>query len=318
MSENTNTNIGKKIVFNQSTIRAILPVIGLVVVFLLFTILTGGKLIGSLPLALSKVYVTMIASVGVFFIMTMGGLDFSQGSILGISSIVICALSKYNIPLAIIAGILTGALIGAINGYFYVFRKIKSFIVTICTMFLLRGIIKYLTSDAPVAASMDFINLDSTALKLTVTVVVLAIGFIVFTYTKFGTYLKAIGAGEKAAMFAGIKTDKMKFWIYVLAGAITGLAAFISTVKIGSVTSSGGNQLETQILIALVLGGMPISGGAKVRFINVIVGSILYTILESGLIMIGLTTQSMQLVEGIVFLVFVAIFADRQSLQVIK
>ncbi|MCR4923864.1 MAG: ABC transporter permease [Lachnospiraceae bacterium] len=308
----------RKINIKAQTIRAILPVLGLVVIFVLFNVLTKGGLIKSLPLALSKVYVTMIASVGVFFIMTMGGLDFSQGSILGMASIVMCALSKYNIPLAIVAGILTGALLGAINGYFYVYRKIKSFIVTICTMFLLRGIIKYLTSTSPIAASMDYINLDSTALKVSVTVIVLIIGFIAFTYTKFGTHLKAIGAGEKAAMFAGIKTDRMKFWIYVLAGAITGVAAFVSTIKNGSVTSSGGNQLETQILIALVLGGMPISGGAKVRFINVIVGSVLYTILESGLIMMGLTTQFMQLVEGIVFLVFVAIFADRQSIQVIK
>ncbi len=100
------------------------------------------------------------------------------------------------------------------------------------------------------------------------------IGFIAFRYTKFGTYLKAIGAGEKAAMFSGIRTDRMKFLMYVLAGALTGFAAFINVIKVGSVTSSGGNQLETQILIALVLGGMPISGGAKVRFENIVVGSL--------------------------------------------
>ena len=250
--------------------------------------------------------------------MTMGGLDFSQGSILGISSIVVCLVSKYSIPLAILAGIASGALIGAINGYFYVFRKIKSFIVTICTMFLFRGFIKYLTTNAPVAGSAKLINYDSTAFKVICTVVVLAIGFVVFRFTKFGTYLKAIGAGEKAAMFSGIRTDKMKFLIYVLAGAITGFAAFVNVIKVGSVTSSGGNQLETQILIALVLGGMPISGGAKVRFENIIVGSLLYVVLNSGLTMMGFTTQMMQLIQGVVFLIFVAVFADRESIQVIK
>ena len=131
-------------------------------------------------------------------------------------------------------------------------------------------------------------------------------------------YLRAIGAGEKAAKFAGIRTDRMKFLIYMLAGAITGFAAFINVIKVGSVTASGGNQLETQILIALVLGGMPISGGAKARFQNVIIGSLLYIVLNSGLTMMGLTTQTMQLIQGIIFLVFVALFADRQSLQVIK
>ena len=99
----------------------------------------------------SNAAVTMIAATGVFFIMTMGGLDFSQGSILGMASIVVCMVSKVApVPVAVLAGIATGAGIGAINGFFYVNRKIKSFIVTICTMFLFRGIIKYLTSDADI------------------------------------------------------------------------------------------------------------------------------------------------------------------------
>lgn len=299
-------------------LRRMLPIAGLVVIFVLFNILTGGRMISNMNLVLSQVYVTMIASMGVFFIMSMGGLDFSQGSILGISSIVVCTLSKTNIVLAIIGGIVAGAAIGAINGYFYVNRKIKSFIVTICTMFLFRGIIKYLTTNAPVAGSAMLINYDTVELKLICTVVVLIIGFVLFRYTKFGMYLKAIGAGEKAAKFVGIRTDRMKFLIYVLAGAITGFAAFINVIKVGSVTSSGGNQLETQILIALVLGGMPISGGAKVRFENIIVGSLLYIVLNSGLTMMGVSTQMLQLVEGVIFLVFVAVFADRKSLQVIK
>ncbi len=302
----------------MSMIRAILPVVGLVLVFLLFNTLTGGRMTMNMSLVLSQVYVIMIASMGVFFIMTMGGLDFSQGSILGISSIIVCYLSQYGILIAILGGIAAGALIGMINAYFYVYRKIKSFIVTICTMFLFRGFIKYLTTNAPVSGSAKLIFYDTTALKLTCTLIILVVGFVAFRYTRFGTDLRAIGAGEKAAMFAGIRTDRMKFWVYTLSGAITGFAAFINVIKVGSVTSSGGNQLETQILIALVLGGMPISGGAKVRFENIIVGSLLYIVLNSGLTMMGFSTQMLQLIEGIVFLVFVAIFADRESLSVIK
>ncbi len=299
-------------------IRSLLPVIGLVVVCLLFNILTKGGMWSSRKLILNQVYVVLISATGVFFIMTMGGLDFSQGSILGIASIVVCVLSKTNIALAVVGGIITGAVIGAVNGYFYVNRKIKSFIVTICTMFLFRGVIKYLASNSPVAASMQVYDYDTTPIKLGITVAVLAIGFVAFRFTKFGINLKAIGAGEKAVKFAGLRTDRMKFLIYVLAGAITGLAAFVNIVKNGSATANVGNQLETQILIALVLGGMPISGGAKVRFENIIVGSLLYIVLNNGLIMMGLTTQAMQLIQGVVFLIFVAIFADRENLSVIK
>jgi ribose transport system permease protein len=302
----------------MSLIRAALPIVGLVVVFLVFNILTGGGLWESRSLVLNQVYVTMISATGVFFIMTMGGLDFSQGSILGIASIVVCLLSGVNMGLAVVGGIVAGAAIGAINGFFYVNRKIKSFIVTICTMFLFRGFIKYMASNSPVAANMKVYDYDTAAIKLGLTLAVLIIGYVAFRYTKFGVYLKAIGAGEKAAKFAGIRTDRMKFLIYVLAGAITGLAAFVNIAKNGSATANVGNQLETQILIALVLGGMPISGGAKVRFENVVVGALLYTVLNNGLTMMGLTTQAMQLIQGVVFLIFVAIFADRESLSVIK
>lgn len=68
----------------MAMLRRILPIVGLIVVFILFNALTGGRMISSMNLVLSQVYVTMISAMGVFFIMTMGGLDFSQGSILGL------------------------------------------------------------------------------------------------------------------------------------------------------------------------------------------------------------------------------------------
>ena len=317
MAEKTKASELKKR-FYMALIRSLLPIAGLIVVFLIFNSLTKGRMVQKFSMAMTQIYVTMIASTGVFFVMTMGGLDFSQGSILGMASIVVCMVSKKSIPLAVAAGIATGAAIGAINGFFYVNRKIKSFIVTICTMFLFRGIIKYLTSNAPVSGSAKLIMMNNDRMKLTCMLIVVVLGFVAFHFTRFGVDLRAIGAGEKAAKFAGIRTDRMKFLVYVLAGAITGFAAFINCIKVGSVTASGGNQVETQILIALVLGGMPISGGAKARFINVIVGSALYVVLSSGLNMVGLSTQTQQLIQGVVFLVFVAVFADRESLRVIK
>ena len=95
-----------KKISKMSMIRALLPIAGLIIIFLLFNVLTNFRMIGNLPLVLSQVYVTMIAATGVFFIMTMGGLDFSQGSILGIASIVVCMLSKTSIPLAIVLAVL--------------------------------------------------------------------------------------------------------------------------------------------------------------------------------------------------------------------
>ncbi|MCR4909141.1 MAG: ABC transporter permease [Lachnospiraceae bacterium] len=314
------TNALKRAVL-ASRIRAILPVIGLVAISLIFNILSAGKLLApsNIKLLMSQVYVTMIAATGVFFIMTMGGLDFSQGSILGVAALVFCFLSKYNVPIAILGGILAGACIGAVNGFFYVKRKVKSFVVTICTMFLFRGAIEFATTNAPVQGDIvKTVALNNDRLKITITLIVLVVAFFFFRFTKFGKYLKAIGAGEKAAAFSGVETDKMKFWVYVLSGAITGLAAFINVIKVGSVTANSGSQLETRIMIALVIGGMPISGGSKVRFENVVVGSLLYIILSAGLVALGLTPAMQQLIEGVVFLIVVAITSDRNSVQVVK
>ena len=89
-----------KKVSKMSLIRSLLPIVGLVVIFLLFNFLTDFRMMGNMSLVLSQVYVTMISAMGVFFIMTMGGLDFSQGSMLGVASIVVCYLSHYNMVLA--------------------------------------------------------------------------------------------------------------------------------------------------------------------------------------------------------------------------
>ena len=301
-------------------VKAFLPLLGLIIIITAFALLTEGKIVSakSIRLILSQVYPLMIASTGVFLVMTLGSLDFSQGSILGISSIVVSALSFYNIPLAILGGIVTGAIIGMLNGFFHVRFRIPSFIVTICSMYLFRGLCAYLTTNAPVAATPTITALNQDWIKLSITGIVLLVAFILFRFTKLGIELKAIGAGEKAAKYSGVRTDRMKMLMFIAAGAITGIAAFVNVVKVGSITSTAGNQFETQILIALVLGGLPISGGAKVRFSNIMIGTLISLILGNGLVMLGLDTAMQQLIKGLIFLAVVALTIDRKSLRVIK
>ncbi|MCR4842361.1 MAG: ABC transporter permease, partial [Eubacterium sp.] len=134
---------GQKVPFlDRPIVRTVMPFLGFLIICVLFYFLTEGRIfaLANIKLLLSQSYMLMIASAGVFLVMTMGGLDFSQGSMLGVSSIVICYLSHYNIVLAVLGGVVTGGLIGFINGYFNVKRKITSFIVTICNMYLFRGV----------------------------------------------------------------------------------------------------------------------------------------------------------------------------------
>ena len=305
---------------SSDTFKGMLPFIGLVVIVVAMNILTDGKILTPkrLRLLMSQVYYPMIVATGVFFVMTLGSIDFTEGSTLGLASIVISKLSFISIPLAILGGILTGAFIGAINGFFHVKFKLQSFIITICTMYLFRGVCAYLTTETAVPASAAIKALDQNWLKISVTVAVLLVAWFLFRFTRIGNDIKAVGSGETAARFSGVRTDRVKFLVFVAAGALTGLAAFVNVVKVGSITSTAGNQLETQILISLVLGGLPITGGAKVRFSNIIVGTLMYTVLNNGLVMLGYESQTQQLIKGIIFLLFVALTIDRKALKVIK
>ena len=296
------------------------PLFGFVGIILLFSILTGGKIVQpkNLSLMLSQVFVLMTCCSGVFLIMTVGGLDFSQGSVLGLSSIIFCWVSMYSIPLAVIASVAAGALMGAFNGFFHVKFKIASFIVTMCSQYFFRGLCKYITTAGPVPASYNVLSLDQTWFKFLLMGIVLIVVFIIWHFTRVGPDLRAIGAGETAARFSGCRPDFKKFMVYVSAGAITGFASFINVVHVGAITGTAGRQLETQILIALVLGGMPISGGAKARFSNIILGTLTYCVLEKSLPMVFPVAATQQLVKGIIFLIVVALTIDHESLKVIK
>lgn len=317
-----NENYGKKIraIFDNPLVMNLMPLIGFLIVLVVFTILTKGKIIQptNINLILGQVYVLMIAATGVFMIMTVGGIDFSQGSILGFSSIIISWVSHYNIVLAVICGILGGAVMGAVNGFFHVRFRIASFIVTICTMYLFRGLCEYITTTGPVAASVGVVALNKTWLKMLLTLIVLAIGFFTFTFTRIGFDLKAIGASENAARFSGSRPAFSKFMVFVTAGALTGFASFLNVMRVGSITGTAGTQMETQILIALVLGGMPINGGSKARFTNIIIGVLTYSVLQTSLPMVFTQSATQQLVQGIIFLIVVALTMDRKNIRVIK
>ncbi len=315
-----NKKSGIKAFLKSDRFKALLPFIGLIIIVVVMNILTDGKILTPkrIRLLLSQVYYPAIVATGVFFIMTLGSIDFTEGSTLGVASIVVSMLSFKSIPLAIIGGILTGAAIGAINGFFHVKFKLPSFIVTICTMYLFRGVCAYMTTETAVPASSAIKAMDNNTLKISITVAVLAIAWFLFAFTRIGNDVKAVGSGETAARFSGVRVDLVKFMVFVAAGALTGLAAFVNVIKVGSITATAGNQLETQILISLVLGGLPITGGAKVRFSNVIVGTLMYTVLNNGLVMMGYESAMQQLIKGVIFLIFVALTIDRKALKVIK
>lgn len=135
----------------RSIVRTILPIAGFVIICVLFAILTDGKLFKpkNISLLLSQSYMLLISSIGVFMVMTMAVLISHRDPCLA-SAQSLCAICHITISiLAVIGGVVTGGLIGLMNGYFNVKRKITSFIVTICSMYLFRGVCAYATTNSP-------------------------------------------------------------------------------------------------------------------------------------------------------------------------
>lgn len=320
MEQSSNKRENKIKLTQTAFFQNFMPFIGLLTMMLLFGLITGFRSLSAhnLKLILEQSYVWLICATGVFFIMTMGGLDFSQGSAIGVASIVVATVAESSLILGIVLGIVVGAVIGAVNGVLHVKAKIGSFIVTICTMLIFRGVCAFLTTEAPVSAPIYMLGLNKWYICVPMVLVVVALGLFAFTQTKFGRNIRAIGAGETAARFSGIKVEKTKFLVFVLAGALAGFAATINTIRVGSITASAGSLLETNLMIALVLGGMPVSGGSKTKFSSVIAGVFMLAVLNNGLVMLQIDPNIQQLIKGIVFLTIVALTMDRKSAVVIK
>lgn len=301
-------------------LKSSIPYLGLLFVVALFALLTGGNTLqlNNLRLIAEQSLTILISASGVIFVMAMGSLDFSQGSLLAISCYVAAWLSNISFVLAAAGAVAVGAAIGSLNGFLNARLKVQSFIATICTMFIFRGLAAFLTTNTAPKIPFSIYSLDRFSGKITVVAVLLIAGFVVFRCTKFGRYVRMIGAGEVAAEYSGVRVPRVKIAAYTVAGAMAGVAGVFSLIRTGSVTATTGNLLETDVMIALVLGGLSVAGGAKSRFSAVLIGSILLAFLGNGLVQIGAEPIIQQLVKGIVFLITIIVTTDRKAATVNK
>lgn len=302
------------------TLQNNIPLVGLAAVLLLFAIITKGKSLGpaNLLLIFQQSLVLLICSTGVFFVMTMGGLDFSQGAIIGVASIAFIVAGQQHLFLGILAGCAVGLGIGLINGVIHVKGKVGSFIVTICSMLAFRGVCALLTTKAPYSAPTYIYLINSWTIYLPIVIGVLAVGWIISSGTKLGRQIRAIGSGEVAARYSGIKVGRIKMFAFAFAGLLAGLAATVNVFRVGSITASAGALTETNVMIALVLGGLPVTGGAKTSFLSVLSGVFILSILNNGLALMQIEPNVQQFIRGIIFLAIVAITTDRKSTGIIK
>lgn len=301
-------------------IRELIPFVSLLLVILFFQIITDGTLLSfrNLKLILNQSFVLIIGTVSCSFIVAQGDVDFSMGSMVGITAVCAAWISQVNTMLALPAAMLIGLFFGVVNGVLFVKFRIPSFVVTLSMLLILRGLTIFISGGGSVSVPFSLYALDNSALKFVVVILIVGAAAFAFQYTKAGKWSRAIGSGVTAAYQSGVPVNKMRIAGYGLSAMMCGLCGFFNMVRAGSAATNTGNFFETDVLIALVLGGMPLSGGSASKIRCAVIGSLTLAILVNGFACWNINEKLQQGIKGIIFLVAVWLTFDKKNTQLIK
>jgi rhamnose transport system permease protein len=263
-------------------------------------------LLDLLPIALVALPMT--------FIIVTGEIDLSVASTLGLTSAVMGSLwdAGLSIETIIPLCILLGAVLGAVNGFFITVLKLPALAVTIGTLALYRGLAFVVLGDGAVADfPRDYTSWvtgtigDGPIPNVLIPLIVVAALFgRVLHATPVGRSVFAAGAGEQAARFAGIRTGRLKFWLYVVSGAVAGVAGVLWTLRYSSARADNGFGLELAVVAAVLLGGVSIFGG-KGTLPGVLAGVVLLASLQNALRLQDVSNEALNIVTGVLLIVSV-------------
>ena len=265
----------------------------------------------------SRLPALSVIAAGMTLVIIAGGIDLSVGSVMALAGAVLgVAIVQWGWPLAaaIPVAILTGALAGLGTGLLTVGLRIPSFLVTLGSLEICRGL-TYAVCDSrtlfigaairPLAQPIPLLGIPPT---VPVALAVVLAAQAILSRTIFGRHLVAIGANEPAVRLAGIDTAVPRVAVFVLSGALAGLAAVFATARLGSADPNAGNGLELAAIAAVVIGGTSLSGGSG----SVVLGVLVIATLEAGLAQLGASEPLKRIVTGGAIIAAVAADALRR------
>ena len=258
-----------------------------------------------------------IAALGLTFVILSGGIDLSVGAVIGLVSVLLAlALEKWSlhaalaIPLALGAGTLFGAIMGALIQQF----ALPPFLVTLGGMFFARGLAYLLSLESlPITHYLEAINnnlhVPMGALDLPATAIVLlavfAATFVLAHYTRFGRAIYAIGGNEQSATLMGLPVACTKIGVYALCGFCSALAGIVYCLYTQSGNPNAGSGLELDAIAAVVIGGTLLSGGVG-YVAGTILGVLIFGIIQTAIVFQGtLSSWWTKIVIGALLLAFI-------------
>lgn len=299
------------------------PVVALVFLVIIVSALNSSFLTSTNLLnLLRQVSINALIAFGMTFVILTGGIDLSVGSILGLSGAISAQLmvSGYPAFVAILGGILAGALFGSINGLLIAYGKMAPFIATLATMTIFRGATYVFTNGNPITGeklSNSFLfqfmgrgYLFGIPVPILIMIIAYLILFMVLHKMSFGRKTYALGGNEKAAFVAGVKVDRIQLIIYTISGLMASIAGVILTSRLNSAQPNAGTSYEMDAIAAVVLGGTSLSGG-KGRIFGTLIGALIIGTLNNGLNLLGVSSFYQQIVKGIV--IIIAVLLDRKK-----
>lgn len=285
----------------------------IIIVALVLTIIVSAALVDGFAtgrnwrfILLDIIPIALIALPLTLVIIT-GEIDLSIASVLGLSSAVLGELWSvgWPLPLAVLACIVLGAIVGAVNGVFVTVFGLPSLAVTIGTLALYRGLALVVLGDRAVAdfpldwTSQAVSAIPGTSIPWVVLVVAgLAVVFgVILHATPIGRGIYAIGNNAEAAHFAGISVAKTKFWLFVATGAVSAGAGIFWTFRYASARADNGTGLELAVIAAVLLGGVSIFGG-RGAILGVVAGVLLLGSLRNALQLAYVPADTLTIVTG--------------------
>ena len=261
---------------------------------------------------LQQMVLNGILAVGMMFTIITGGIDLSVGCTYAITGIVVasCTVNYGMNPfLAILVGILIGAVLGAFNGFLINQLKLQPFIATLGTMSLYRGIAYVVTGGVPVTnvptSYRDIFNgivFGGVRSYIIVMVVVFVIAHILLSKMRSGDYLYAVGGNEEAAKLSGVNVIKTKYIAYIFCGICAAIAGMIMLASLGSAEATAGSGYETNAIAAAAIGGTRMAGG-KGTALGTFIGALMLAVLKVGMVVINVDSFWQFVVTGIIIIV---------------
>lgn len=240
-----------------------------------------------------------LLAIGITFVIITGGIDLSVGSTM---AIVIVSVGKFltdggiHPAAAILLGVLTGFLLGGMNGLMITKLSLQPFIATLATMSIYRGVAYIITHGWPVLNMpanfrnmMDGDIFGSVPVSIIILLGFAALGHVLLRYTRFGTYVYAMGGNEEATKLSGVNVERYKTLAYTLCGVGAALSGMVMLARLGTGEPTAGQGYELNAIAAAAIGGTSLAGG-KGSVIGTLLGTLILSALKVGLVVVGVDT----------------------------